>query len=157
MRPLMCSALRSTTVASVLLLSSCADHTDISGTYVGDAKGTYRPKSGATTVFTIPNDTVMVKLTSRHYQYSEIDITLRGCVIHSGAGITSWSTFSEHGVGACAFDVPSVGAVTVKISGGLEKRPPSQSSKPDGVHLSFSGSGDGGEELTYSIDAKPKK
>lgn len=146
-------------VVFLLLLSSCADHTDFSGTYVGDGRGTHRLKDGKTANFTTPNDRVIVKMTSRHYQYSEIEVTVRNCVVRSdggAGGLTSWTFSSERGL-PCTFDVPSVGNVIFKVSGGLERRPPSRSSKPDEVQLSFYGTADNGDAITYAIDAKPRK
>jgi hypothetical protein len=140
-------------VVSVLLLSSCTGRDDLSGMYVGEGKGTYRPKDGAPKDLTFPNDVVVVKRTARHYQYSEIEVTVRGCVLRSegaGASVTSWSLSSGREGGTCFFDVPSVGAVTLSLRGGLEQRPSKQ------VHLSFYGS-DNGELFGYSIDATPKR
>jgi hypothetical protein len=139
-------------------MSSCgADHTDVSGTYVGQGTGTLRPKDGTAKDFTVPNDAVIVKMTSRHYQFSEIDVTVRGCTLRTmeGGGETSWPL--GRGGGACTFDIPGVGAVPIRASGGLQRNPPSRSSRPINVNLSLYGSTESGDSFSYTIEAKPKK
>ena len=107
----------------------------------------------------MPNDLIYVRMTARHYQYSDIEVTVRGCLLRSGegGGETTWSVSSGSGSAICTFDVPSVGGVMIKASGGIERRPPSRGSRPVEVHLSFYGIGDDGESFSYTIDAKPKK
>ena len=149
--------MRDALAATVLILASCADYTNISGKYVGDASGSYRTKDGVEKSFTIPGDTLIVKMTSRHYQHSEIEVTVRGCRLASNgnAGEKSWTLSSGSGGGSCVLDLPPYGAVRVKASGGLMRRPESSSSKVDHVRLIFSGDTDDGDSVRYSIDAKP--
>jgi hypothetical protein len=143
-------------VAATLLHAGCADHTDFSGTYVGEGKGTYQPKGGATVDFGVPQDTISVKVTTRHYQYTEIEVTVRGCVVRSSGGETSWGIPVREG-GQCTFDVPSVGPVEISLVGGVERRPRSRSERPEEVHLSLGGSGERVQMFSYTIDAKPAK
>lgn len=142
-------------VASVALFSwSCAERADFSGTFVGDATGTYQPKGGTPQSFTIPGDEVTVKTTSRHYQFSEIEVTVRGCKLasHGSGGQTSWTLSSGRGGAACTINVPTLGPVPMKLTGGLAR-----SANGNDVHLSFSGDTDKGDNLRYSLDAKPRK
>jgi hypothetical protein len=143
--------------AAMLFSSGCADHTDFSGTYFGDGSGSYVSMGGAPVEFRIPHDAITVKMTRRHYQYSEVEVTVRGCVVRSSnGGETTWSLASGDG-GKCVFDVPSVGPVEISLRGGAERRPPTRTSKPDEVHVSLQGTNERGQRLAYTIDAKPKK
>jgi hypothetical protein len=142
--------------AAMLVHAGCADHTDFSGTYVGDGKGTYRLGGGASVDFRIPQDTISVKMTARRYQYTEFEVTVRGCVVRSSSGETSWSIPGQGG-GKCTFDVPSLGPVEITLSGGVARRPPSRSEEPEEVHLSLGGSGERVQMFSYILDAKPRK
>jgi hypothetical protein len=139
-------------VVLILLTCSCAERPDLSGTFVGAATGSYRLKDGMEKSFTAPSDEIVVKTTSRHYQDSEIEVTVRGCVLatHGNGGGKSWSLSSGRGGGTCTLDVPSIGPVSVKASGGLTR-------EGSGVHLMFFGDTDKGDSVRYSIDATPKK
>jgi hypothetical protein len=106
--------------------------------------------------FRIPQDAISVRVTSRHYQHTAIEVTVRGCTVRSSGGETSWGISSREG-GTCRFDVPSVGPVEISLGGGVARRPPTRSSSPEVVHLSLHGSSERVQTLSYVIDAKPKK
>jgi hypothetical protein len=140
--------------AALLSSPGCTDHTDFSGTYVGVAKLGYMPERGASLDLELPQDAFVVKMTARHYQYSEVEVTVHGCTVRStNGGETDWALS-----GTCTFDVPSVGPVETTVSGGIERRPTTRFSMPDEVYVSLGSTRIApGKMLTFSTHAKPRK
>ena len=128
----------------LVLIAGCADHTEITGTYVGTAHG------DAPGSFTLPDERIEVRTVDRHYQYSEVEVTVRGCTLRSsGGGETRWTFPSTR----CTLALPS-GPVTFDASGGVTREPATRAKKATEVHVSIQGTS-AGRPISYSITAKP--
>ena len=137
-------------VVALLSLESCGS-SSLAGTYVATGTGQYRLAGGGdTATFSIPDDTFVVSETARHYQYYEYSLSVRGCSVRAEGDAKSAST--RGGDSTCTFDIPSVGRVSVQVSGGVSREPDAR------AHLSLSGTSRDSklESFGYSIHGKPR-
>lgn len=135
----------------LVALAACSEK-NLAGTYVGEASGFYRlPGDTHDTSFTLPNETVIVETTARHYQAYEYRLSIRGCELRVEGENGSASTHSP--ARTCTFDVPNVGPVTIAPSGGL-----SREKDAPGIAMSLSASDPNGKVtfLAFSLHAKPR-
>jgi hypothetical protein len=144
-------------LALALALASCGDE-NLAGSYAGTTTGSYyRLKDGQlgrpSVPFTIPNDTLDVKVVGRAYQHRRYAVTVRGCTVPGESDDTNSLQLVPQS-GRCTFDIPSLGPVGVSLMGGILR-------EKGGVYLSMSGNSSEGSEdgtvrLTYETHAKPK-
>jgi hypothetical protein len=132
------------------LVASCGSDENLAGTYVGTATGSYQLATDARSVdFTLPNETVVVTGTSRHYQGYRYDVTMRGCTVEIEGDARQASTRGA----SCTFDLPTIGPTTLKPSGGVFR-----DRGASGIHVSMANVGLDGKvkSFSYRLDAKPK-
>lgn len=138
----------------VVVSSACADHTDPSGAYAGEGAGTYQPAAGPAVALR-GTDVVKVVQVSRHYQHTEVEVTVRGCTLQSvGGGETSWGLTAKGGT--CTLDLPGVGPWTGKPTGSLSRLPASRSSRVEEMHVLLHAD-DAAPRFHYSIKARPAR
>lgn len=99
-------------VVVCLSLASCGDPPTLAGTYVGEGEGYYQLVGAESPVsFKVPNETVVVKLTGRHYDAYEYTVMVRGCAIlaadHGGVKKQKYAQFLNSQL--CTFDIPGIG------------------------------------------------
>ena len=131
-----------------LALASCSDP-NLAGTYTGSLTGSYRLVGDEKRVdFSLPSDTVVVKIVSRQYQYYQYEVLVRGCKLTVEG---DFKTASIKMNSRCEVDMPKLGPVVVTTTGGITGKKkgeltlsmgmggPSEGSKVASFDMTFSG------------------